>query len=115
MANASWWQSQGFNLLDQPTCVEVVTSWLNQAKISVEQEPRSLQLSQTQAAAGLRVSHMMPATARKVTERSMRHHLVSKRQQRAQAHSKLFASSTSRHLSRRLLGGADGVELVAGN
>ena len=107
MSNATWWEENGFDPLDRPACMEVVTWWVVEAQ-GGPGAPGSQSLLEDASLARVdaEVLAEMPRAARRLAERSMRAHLGAKRRAQASRRARLYHSHTSKALMRRLLGDA---------
>mmetsp|Transcript_32146 Transcript_32146/g.84904 ORF Transcript_32146/g.84904 Transcript_32146/m.84904 type:complete len:1034 (+) Transcript_32146:79-3180(+) len=115
MSNATYWEGNGFNPLDQPACMQRVTQWVVQAQTSSATSTNQALLraggsSLLQAAdlsnMATEVLMEMPMAARRLAEQNMRAHLTAKRRAFAARKAELYHSHASKALMRHLLGDA---------
>eukprot|EP00425_Heterocapsa_triquetra_P013960 CAMPEP_0195127958 /NCGR_PEP_ID=MMETSP0448-20130528/138174_1 /TAXON_ID=66468 /ORGANISM="Heterocapsa triquestra, Strain CCMP 448" /LENGTH=1027 /DNA_ID=CAMNT_0040165737 /DNA_START=32 /DNA_END=3115 /DNA_ORIENTATION=- len=122
MANNTFWEVNGFNILDHPHCMQRVTQWVVQAQGNATQAAQVAQANGGSSPPSLLhigssldtgfggMAHMnaevlaaMPAAARRLAEGRMRAHLQGKMQARAAYRSQMYASDTSKALMKHLL------------
>jgi hypothetical protein len=118
MADPDFWISEGFDIKDQPKCVERVTEWVAQAltELAEEEQKSAMRLLFGQIDSSVHKMHSSanrtsmllarPKMARQLVTQSARSHLAKQRVYRAQARAKLFQSKTAQVLFNELLGGS---------
>jgi len=115
LSDTEWWVSEGFDPLDQPGCVEMVTGWVATAKAN--QTSSLLQLDDAAArtaAMDKKVLDAMPLVAHRLAEQNMRSYMFKRRQARAEHRASLYTSATSQLLLDRLLGGVAASDVSSG-
>ncbi|CAE7210619.1 unnamed protein product [Symbiodinium natans] len=110
MGNSSWWQSQGYDLKDQPACIKMATAWITQVqKMAMTQHDGVGLLSLIEGDSTLQqeleLLEAMPEAAFVMAEESARLYRLERLQERQRRRSQLFSSATSQLLLKRLLGG----------
>ncbi|CAE7884810.1 TY2B-C [Symbiodinium microadriaticum] len=115
LGNSSWWQSQGYDLKDQPECIKMATSWITQVQKTAMTQGGSSLLSLLDGSTRstldstleqeLELLEAMPQAAFIMAEESARLYRLERLQARQRRRNELFSSQTSQLLLKRLLGG----------
>lgn len=121
--NISFWESEGFEPADQPSCIEKITLWTSQAEnqrnsllnlgsavvqlnTAWDGEGPMPELSLAEAGDGLKLA----SAAKSSCEAHMQMHLREKAKSKSLSKSKLFSSRGSQMLLSHLLGGKSATE-----
>ncbi|CAE7252574.1 unnamed protein product [Symbiodinium pilosum] len=116
LGNSSWWQSQGYDLKDQPACIKMATAWITQVQKSVLTQKGTESLSLLQGDSTLQqeleLLEAMPEAAFIMAEESARLYRLERLQARQRRRSQLFSSATSQLLLKRLLGGVSASDVA---
>jgi len=116
MSQPDFWESEGFDLKDQPKAVERVTKWATEVAHKEAHSNLYALFGGIQGQAHLKangtahldaaVLEAMPAMAASMVKERSRVHQATKRAHRAHAHASLFSSQSSRVLFGELFGGS---------
>jgi len=110
LGNTTFWDSEGFNVDDQPQCVEKVTSWVTQAKPD-DQVSLLSHLVSSDTASDMEAEmqelaiQALPKVAKSLAKEGVAIFLSERQHQEQRRNSELFHSSTHHLLLQHLTGG----------
>lgn len=105
LSNTTFWESEGFDVNDEPRCLGLMTMWLNNAT-----GPQMLLQEGEETFVEDRTVLAMPQVAHALAEEAVNLHLLQSQKGRASRQASLFKSRTSQMLRMRLLGGISPTE-----
>eukprot|EP00929_Paragymnodinium_shiwhaense_P113864 TRINITY_DN82156_c0_g1_i1.p1 TRINITY_DN82156_c0_g1~~TRINITY_DN82156_c0_g1_i1.p1 ORF type:complete len:1057 (-),score=300.59 TRINITY_DN82156_c0_g1_i1:17-3130(-) len=109
MSDVDFWVSNGFNPEQQPSCVEMVTGWVTDAKQKTVSLAALLDRSNETAVKNdeteFRILAAMPELARQLAEENLKKRSLEAIELSAQRRAALYSSATGKLLLNHLLGG----------